>query len=167
MVQGMDRGSDNDTCCLEFDPAPWDGVSHEWSEKRFIKDSIPQILHIPLPSMYRRKLTRMWDLATAAGAAPEMKDFLFLAYDPSPWKSELYLAVTAEVPGADNVKLSGRFYSKVFDGPPNAVPKWIKEMDRYLAEQQEHAARYYFYFTTCPRCAKKYGHNYVVTLAEV
>ncbi|MGE5758418.1 MAG: hydrolase [Sideroxydans sp.] len=25
----------------------------------------------------------------------------------------------------------------------------------------------YFYYTTCPKCAKKYGKNYVVILAEV
>jgi len=25
----------------------------------------------------------------------------------------------------------------------------------------------YFFYTTCPKCAKKYGKNYVVILAEV
>jgi len=25
----------------------------------------------------------------------------------------------------------------------------------------------YFYYTTCPKCAKKYGKNYVVLLAQV
>jgi len=58
-----------------------------------------------------------------------------MAYDPSPWKSELYLAVAKEVPGAKNVALSGAFFTKVFDGPYNAVPKWIKEMDSQIASQ--------------------------------
>ena len=25
----------------------------------------------------------------------------------------------------------------------------------------------YFYYTTCPKCAKKHGHNYVVGFAQV
>ena len=27
--------------------------------------------------------------------------------------------------------------------------------------------RLFFYYTTCPRCAKQYGKNYVVGLAQV
>jgi hypothetical protein len=109
----------------------------------------------------------MWTMAQDAGAAPDLNDFLCLAYDPSPWKGELYTFVTKEVPGAKNVKLSGTFISKVFDGPYNAVPKWVKEMDKHLAEQGKKASRYYFYYTTCPKCAKVHGHNYVVAFAKV
>jgi 6-pyruvoyl-tetrahydropterin synthase len=47
------------------------------------------------------------------------------------------------------------------------VPKWVKEMDKYLAEQGKKASRYYFYYTTCPKCAKIHGHNYVVAFAQV
>ena len=117
--------------------------------------------------MFGRTVTRMWKQAQEAGAAPEMKDFLLMACDPSPWKSELYLAVTKEVPGARNVALTGTFFSRVFDGPYNAVPKWIKEMDTQIAGQGKAARKYYVYFTTCPRCAKTYGHNYAVVLAQV
>ena len=106
-------------------------------------------------------------MAQEAGAAPELNDFLFLTYDPSPWKSELYLAVTKEVPTSDNVKFTGEFLSKVFDGPYNAVPKWVKEMDTYVASQGKKVKKYYFYFTTCPKCAKIYGHNYAVIFAEI
>jgi len=109
----------------------------------------------------------MWKKAQDAGAAPAMKDFLWLAYDPSPWKSEHYIHVTKEVPNAENVSLTGTFVSKVFDGPYNAVPKWAKEMDEYLAREGNKPKKSYFYFTTCPRCAKRYGHNYVVAFAEV
>ena len=87
---------------------------------------------MPLPSMMAKVIGRMWKKAQDAGAAPEMKDFLLLAYDPSPWKSELYMNVTKEVPGAENVKLTGTFVSKVFDGPYNHVPKYLNEFRRYL-----------------------------------
>jgi len=154
-------------CCLQFDPVPWDGKTYLWKDKPFITESIPEFMHMPFPPMVAKAIGRMWKMAQDAGAAPELKDFLCLAYDPNPWKGELYVAVTKEVPSAKNVKLSGTFVSRVFDGPYNAVPKWFKEMNRYLAEQGKKALRYYFYFTTCPKCAKVHGHNYVVAFAQV
>lgn len=157
----------NQPCCPKFDTSLWDGKTHVWKDKPFIMKSIPEFLHMPFPPMIAKAMGSMWKMAQDTGAAPELKDFLCLAYDPSPWKGELYVAVTKEVPGAKNVKLSGTFVSKAFDGPYNAVPKWVKEMDRYLAEQGKKALKYYFYFTTCPRCAKLYGHNYVVAFAQV
>ncbi|MGI5826305.1 MAG: hydrolase [Patescibacteria group bacterium] len=109
----------------------------------------------------------MWKKIQEAKAEVETKDFLMLAYDPSPWKSEIYMTVAKEVPGTKNVKLSGTFLSKVFDGPYNAVPKFIKEMDKFVETQGKKVKKYYFYYTYCPKCAKKYGHNYVVAFAAV
>lgn len=154
-------------CCPVFDPEPFDKKTNEWVSKPFIKDYLPQIFHIPLPSMMGKVIGRMWKKAQDAGAATEIKDFLLLAYDPSPWKSELFMAVTRDVPGTENVKLTGTFVSQVFDGPYNNVPKYIKEFNNYLSSAGMKAKKYYFYYTTCPKCAKKYGHNYIVAFAEV
>jgi len=128
----MSEKLESGACCPRFDPAPWEGRTHVWQDKLFIKDTVPQVFHIPLPGSVAKTTMRMWSKAGEAKAAPDPKDFLLLAYDPSPWKSEFYLSVTAEVPGAENAKLSGTFLSKVFDGPYNAVPKWIKEMEAYV-----------------------------------
>ena len=57
--------------------------------------------------------------------------------------------------------------TKVFDGPYSAVPKWIKEMDAYVKSQGKQPLKYYFYYTTCPKCIKVHGHNYVVAFAQV
>lgn len=154
-------------CCLKFDPKPWDNKTHKWKDKLFIKETLPQFFHMPLPWMIGKMITRMWKKAQDAKADPDLKDFMWLTYDPSPWKSEHYIYVTKEVPDAENVKISGTFISKVFDGPYNSAPKWIKEMDVFLEKQGKKAKKYYFYFTTCPKCAKKYGHNYVVVFGEV
>ncbi len=154
-------------CCPEFDPKPWDEKEFIWKDKLFIRDTMPQFMHMPLPGKYAKTIGRMWKKIEDAGAGTDIKDFLLLAYDPSPWKSELYINVTKEVPGADNAKLSGTFVTKVFDGPYNAVPKWIKEMEQYLVKSGKRSKKYYFYYTTCPKCAKVYGHNYVVVFVEV
>ncbi len=154
-------------CCPKFDTVPWDEKTLQWTDKPFIRDTIPEFMHMPLPGMIKRMMGRMWKMAQDSQAAPELNDFIAMAYDPSPWKSEFYMAVTKEVPGADNVRLSGTFHTKVFDGPYNAVPKWLKEMERYVESNGKKTKKYYFYYTTCPKCAKKYGHNYVVAFAEV
>ena len=117
-------------CCPKFDPEPWDDKEIIWKDKLFIRDFVRQFMHMPLPSVFAKTVGRMWQMIQDAGANPDIKDFLMLSYDPSPWKSELYMNVTKEVPNAENIKLSGTYLSKVFDGPYNAVPKWIKEMDR-------------------------------------
>jgi len=154
-------------CCPRFDPAPWDDRTHEWKNKPFIKRTMPQLFHVPFPPLFASRVSRMWQQAREAGAAPELKDFLLMATDPSPWKSELYMAVTGEVPGADNVVLSGTFFTRVFDGPYGAVPKWIKEMDAQIVGRDRKAKRYFLYFTTCPKCARAYGQNYAVAFAQL
>jgi hypothetical protein len=163
----MTQNQKTEECCPEFDPKPWHDKTHEWQDKLFIRKSIPQIFHIPLPGFYGRAVGKLWKQAADAKAAPDLKDFLMLAYDPSPWKSELYVMVNKEVAGAENVRLSGTYVSKVFDGPFNHVPQYIKEMDIYLSGKDKFARKYYFYFTTCPKCARKYGHNYMVAFAEL
>jgi len=152
-------------CCTPIDPATLDHKHHIWENKLFLQDDVRQILHIPLNM--GKVIPRMWEKVTAADAAPEDAEFLLLACDPSPWKSELYMTVTKEIPGARMTRLSGELISRVFDGPYSAVPKWIKVMDAELAAQNQKALKYYFYYTLCPKCAKHYQHNYVVAFAQI
>jgi len=160
-------GENEAQCCPPFDPAPWDEKEITWQDKLFIKEGIPQFMHIPLPGVFGKAVGRMWGKIEAADARPDTKDFLMLSYDPSPWKSELYINATKEIPDAENVRLSGNYLTKVFDGPYNAAPQWIKAMDKYVADKGRKLEKYYCYFTTCPRCAKLYGHNYAVLFAKV
>jgi hypothetical protein len=157
----------DEVCCAELDTRLWNNVEHKWTNKIFLKDSVPEVFHIPLPGSYHKVVTRMWKKAEEAGAAAAPKDFMLLAYDPTPFKSELLMSITKEIPGEEIVKLSGKFISKVFDGPYNNVPKFMKEMNGYLASLRKTAKKHYFYFAYCPKCAKKYGHNLIVDIAEV
>lgn len=164
----MTNASSEETqCCPKFDPKPWDEKEITWKDKPFIKDSVRQFMHMPLPGTFGKTVGRMWKKIEDAGAEPDMKDFLMLACDPSPWKSNLYINVTKEVPNAENVTLSGKYYTKVFDGPFSSIRKWIQEMDKYVKGKGKEVKKYYVYYTTCPKCAKIYGHNYVVFFAEV
>ncbi len=163
----MSHINETEECCPEVDTTLWDNKTHEWKDKLFIKDSISLIFHMPFPSKVKKVIMKLWNQAQEGGDTTDEKDWLLLANDPSPWKGEYLLAVNKEIPGANNVKLSGTFFSQVFDGPYSAVPKYIKKMNKDLEAQNKKAKDYYFYYTTCPKCAKKYGHNYIVGFAEV
>ncbi|HQI74796.1 MAG TPA: hypothetical protein PLY37_02995 [Candidatus Pacearchaeota archaeon] len=154
-------------CCPQFDPTGWDNKTYHWQEKIFIKKSIPQFMHMPFPPMVGKTIMSLWEAAQKSGAVNGLQDYLLLNHDPSPWVGEFYLAVNKEIAGMENVKISGDFISKVYDGGYNEIPKFIKEMDSYLATQNKKAKDYYFYYTTCPKCAKKWGHNYIVVFAQV
>jgi hypothetical protein len=159
---------DKNICCPEFHPEKWDGKTFSWNGKSFIKETIPTLFHIPFPPMIGKKITGMLKLAEAAKMTlPDKADMLILFADPSPFKSEIYLSVIGNVPGAENSVLSGEFASKVFDGGYNAVPKFMKQMDEELAGQNKKAKRYFVHYAYCPGCAKKYGHNHMILFAEM
>jgi hypothetical protein len=113
-------------------------------------------------------MKKMCDLADMADAnIADLTEALVLFHDPSSFKSEIFLSVTKEVDGANNVGLSGDFVAGVFDGPYNSVPKHIKEMEKRLGDENKKAKDYYVHYAYCPKCAKKFGHNYMVLFAEV
>jgi len=157
--------SPEEICCPDVDMERWDGKTHVWKDKLFLQDNTIQFMHIPLNmgGVVRRMMKKVEE----AGAATALDDFLMLAYDPSPWKSEIHVNVTKDVPGGKMVKLSGVFLSKVCDGPYNAAPKFVKEVDAILKGEGKEAKRYYFYYASCPKCAKLKGVNPCVVFAQL
>lgn len=153
-------------CCPKFDPAPWDGTTHDWHDRIFMKETLPTFMYMPLPFTISRMMNRMWKKMKAADAVPEKKDWIWLAYAPSPWKSEHYIYVTKEVNSAENVHISGKFITNVFDGPYKDTPKWMKAAFEFVKEKGQKAMKQYVFYTTCPKCAKKYGHNYAVVFSQ-
>ena len=65
------------------------------------------------------------------------------------------------------VRLSGDFLTKVFEGPYKEAPTWAATMAAYVKERGKHLDTMYFFYTTCPKCARHYGKNYVVAVAKV
>jgi hypothetical protein len=121
-------------------------------------------MHVPLN--IGSMIKRTWGKIEKAGAAPS-DEFLMLSTDPSPWRGEHFFAVAKDVPGAEMVKLSGHYLTKVFEGPYRDAGKWVREMVRYVESQGKQVRKLYFSYTTCPKCAKYFGKNYVVAFAEV
>ena len=152
-----------DECCPKFDPQPWDGTTHTWENKRFVKDRVTSFFHIPLnfAAIMKRNVAAI----EAVGARSE--SMVVLSDETSLWGSDVYIEVSKDVPGRTMATISGTFVSKVFEGPYKHMRNWIAEMKTFVAAQGKTAGKLYFYYTTCPKCAKKYGKNYVVILAQV
>ena len=163
--------TEDQECCPEFNPQKWDQKTFNWEEKQFIKETIPTLFHMPFPPMIGKKITRMMNLATSANRIDSKKDeVLVLFQDPSAFKSNIYISVTGDVPGANNVLISGKFIARVYDGPYNAIPRFVKEMNRYLEKEGKKVPRddeYYIHYAYCPKCEKKYGHQYMILFARI
>jgi hypothetical protein len=150
-------------CCPRFNPEPWDGKEVTFKDKLFLKEHMRTFLHIPL-GFGKVMVKSMEGIKAANALAPEP---LMLYEDTSLWGADLYIAVSKDVPGAKMERISGTFLSKVFEGPFKDAGKWLKQTNDYVRSKGKEAKKIYFFYTTCPSCAKAYGKNYTVTLAKV
>ncbi len=92
---------------------------------------------------------------------------LMLTDEKSLWGADIFIDVAKEVPGAQMARLSGTFLTKVFEGPYQNAGKWALEMKEYVKSKGKELKKMYFSYTTCPKCAKVYGKNYVVLFAQI
>ena len=150
-------------CCPRFNPEPWQEKEITWQNKLFIKDHIRSFLHILL-GFGKMMVRNMERIKSADALTPEP---LMLSDEKSLWGSDVYIAVSKEVPQAENVTISGTFLTKVFEGPYKNTGKWVREMQAFVKARGKEMKKLYFFYTTCPKCAKYYGKNYTVLLAEI
>jgi hypothetical protein len=159
----IDEKNKKTGCCEPFDPGPWQEKEITWQDKLFVKDHVVSFLHIPLN--FGQKVVKNMELIEKAGA----KSFyqLMLTDEKSLWGADIYIDVAKDVPGAKMATISGIFLTKVFEGPYHNAGKWAQEMAEYVKNRGQELKKLYFSYTTCPRCAKVYGKNYVVLFAQI
>ena len=152
-----------DQCCPPFNPEPWEEKELTWENRRFLKDRVTSFVHIPLNfgAVMKRSV------ALIEGADADTETRIVLSDENSLWGADVYIEVSKDIPGANVVSISGTFLSKVFEGPYSNIRKWSEEMKAHIESKAKRLKKMYFYYTTCPKCAEKYGKNYVVILAEV
>lgn len=150
-------------CCPKFDSALWNEKSFKWENKKFVKDKVLTFFYIPIN--FGAVITRLTNKVQKAGA--DMPDWLCLSDHTSKWKMEIFLAIDKEIPEAENVTLSGNYMSKVYEGDFKETNVWCNDFESYVKRNGSSIKKMYMWYTTCPKCAKKYGKNYVVIIAEV
>lgn len=150
-------------CCAPLDRAYWDGKLFHWQDQLFLKDHVRELLHIPLD--FGAVMKRDAEAIDQASAWPEHP--FTLSDERSAWGADLYTAVDREVPGGQMARLSGTFMTRAYQGPFSDISRWIADMKAHVAETGHTLDRLYFYYATCPKCAKKLGRNEVVLFARV
>lgn len=159
----MSNQKDPTECCPKFNPAFWDGKIFNWNNKKFIKDKVFTFFYMPIN--FGQVITRMMKKITSAKA--ECLDMICLSEHSSKWSMNIYLAVNKKITDAKNIMLSGTYLSKVYEGPFQDTSKWCKDYEEYTKSKKLKIKKWYMWYTTCPKCAKKYGKNYVVIFAEI
>ena len=157
--------SDNPTnCCPRFNTEGWDEQELHFKDKLFVKAKTRSIFHIPINmgSVYPKTFAEI-----EKANAIDYNDLIVLSHDPSSWTGEHYFSVNKNVPGQEMIHFTGDYLTKVFEGPYKNAPKWEKEMEAFVGNKGKHLKKTYFFYTTCPKCAKYYGKNYVVAVSEI
>ena len=153
---------ENKTCCPKFDPTPWDERTFEWKNKKFIKDKVFTLFYMPIN--FGPVVKKMMAKIKEDGAKTPY--WMGLSDHTSKWNMDLYIAVDKEIPGIENTTLSGNFFSKVYEGPFKDTGKWCKDFETLAKNKNLNINKCYMWYTTCPKCAKKYGKNYVVIIGK-
>lgn len=150
-------------CCPEFNKDSWDDKLINWNNKNFIKGKVPTFLFMPIG--YGKVISKLQKQIDEKGA--NIPDYLCLSDHTSKWNMDILLATSTPIEGANNVTLSGNYYSKVYEGPFKDTGKWMTDFDNILKEKNYKSSKLYMWYTTCPKCAKKYGKNYTVVIAKI
>jgi len=157
--------NDNPTgCCPRFRPEPWDGQELHFQDKSFVRAKTRSLFHFPLNmgAVFRRTFA-----AIKEADAQSDTNFAVLSREETAWSAEHLFAVTRDVPGQQTVRLTGDYVTKVFEGPYRDMPRWCDELEDGVRAGGEEPLLTYFFYTTCPKCARAYGQNYVVGVAQI
>jgi effector-binding domain-containing protein len=150
-------------CCPRFNPEPWDEKEVVWKNKKFAQDRVVSFMHIPLN--FSQVMKRIMKKIEASNVKCE--DMIVLTDEDSLWGTNVFVSVSGDVKDAQMTTISGTFLAKVFEGSYKNMGNWIKEMKQYVKSKNKEIKKLYYYYTTCPKCAKEYGKNYTVLLAKI
>jgi hypothetical protein len=150
-------------CCPKFDPSPWEEKTFQWNNKRFIKGKVCTFLYMPLN--FGSVITKLMNKVDKAQAGTPEK--MVLSEHTSMWNMNMYVAVDKEIENEENITFSGKYLSKVYEGDFKDTGKWMADFQKFAESKRLKIKTNFMWYTTCPKCAKKYGKNYVVNIAEV
>ncbi len=162
MLPKYDISNNPTGCCPRFRPQAWEGKDLHFRDKPFVRAETHSVMHVPVDMgrVFGRVLGKL-------EADIDPNNYIVMSRDESAWKSEHLFATNKPVEGEEMVTMSGDFRTKVFEGPYSQARYWYEEMQAEAARRGTEDANIWFFYTTCPKCAKVYGKNYVVGLAEM
>lgn len=151
-------------CCPVFHPEFYDNNVFDLGEYKFIKDSTLSFLHIPL-NMDRVFIRSILAIDQSKQAYNDRN--LILSRDTGPFKSNHYFLTKGDVEGYTTEKIEGHYFAKVYDGKFKDIEYWLKDFRLRMTNLDQTLNEIFVFYTTCPICAKIYGHNYVVLFGKI
>jgi hypothetical protein len=159
----MNLESGSTGCCPVFDPAPWDKKLFILKDLNMVKASTKSIFFVPINMA--KVMSETMKKIEDNNAFYDDK-YLILSEDVSPFKCVHHFLVTKEIEGMDNEIFGGKFYTIVFEGNYNQIQKAIERLKNEMEAESLVLNRVFAFYTTCPKCAKVYGKNYIVLFGE-
>lgn len=151
-------------CCPVFDPIPWDNKTFHFDNLKFVHATTKSFLHMPL------NMGKVFSGVMASINAQKANSdhgYLILSHDKNSWQGEHFFLVDTDVEGQEMTSLNGTFMTKVYDGPFKDMPTMMADLEKHIEHEGHIASDYYAFYTTCPKCAKHYGHNYIVLFGRI
>lgn len=136
---------------------------HTWKNKLFVQDNVFTLFFMPVN--FGSVITRMMKKVEKANATAIGN--MCLSDHTNMFNMNIYLATDRKIPDAKNVAISGTFYSKAYEGDFNKTGEWCKDFENTVKKKGKTVKKWYMWYTTCPKCAKVYGKNYVVIFGEL
>jgi hypothetical protein len=151
------------SCCPRFNPEPWNEKEIVWENKKFAQDRVVSFMHIPLN--FGQVMKRIMKKIEASNVKCE--DMIVITDEDSLCGTNVFVNVSGDVKSGKMTSISGTFLTKVFEGSYKNMGNWMKEMEQFVKSKDKEIKKLYYYYTTCPKCAKEYGKNYTVLLAQI
>lgn len=151
-------------CCPVFHPEKYDNCVYDLSDYHFIKSSTLSFMYIRLnmDKVFTQALKAISDSNQAY-----TDRYLILSKDLNPFKCNHYFLVNGNGAGFTRERIEGNYFTKVYDGDFKNISKWNKDFESLIKKQGKNLRETFVFYTTCPNCAKVYGHNYVVLFGKI
>jgi hypothetical protein len=142
----------DEICCRHLSPAEWDQKEIVWRDKPFYKDHYLAFLHVPIN--FGGKIIKGLDKVNEAGLSSEQ---MVLTRNDTLWGADLLIPISRNAKRFKTEIISGKFFTKLFEGHYGDMGKWIGETKKWCKEKGANAQEFIFWYATCPKCAKKRG----------
>jgi hypothetical protein len=150
-------------CCKILNPAEWDKKEIVWRDKPFYKSHYTAFFHVPLN--LGKKIVEGIGKIEEAGLTDEQ---MMLSRNDTMWGADLLIPVKSKTDFFDTELVTGRFFTRLFEGHYGDMRKWIRETRIWCRGKGLDPEEFIFWYATCPKCAKKRGDKVqVVVFAKV
>lgn len=154
---------DSVCCCPKLAAEDFDRKVFGWEDKPFYKTKYFSFFHMPLT--YGSAVNKAMAELKSRGLAADPT--LMLSGEESMFYSSLLIEMSRDGNSVPVRRLSGKFISMFFEGSYRDTGRWVKEVVEYCRSRDYETKELFFFYATCPKCARHYGKAQTVIFAKI